>query len=566
MLIADDLEKLLEILPNFVREPLEQHPNRKNLIEVVMDLGRRPEARFPGNPEYLSQRSISWQDLDYCVKKVGNFSGDNRAGIEKTLHRISSMRNREGSIIGLTCRVGRAVFGTISIIRDLLEQGDSILLLGKPGVGKTTAVREIARVLADEMEKRVVIIDTSNEIAGDGDIPHPAIGRARRMQVARPDLQHQVMIEAVENHMPEVIIIDEIGTELEALAARTIAERGVQLVGTAHGNHLESLIKNPTLADLIGGIQYVTLGDDEAKRRGTQKSISERKAAPAFQIAIEIHERKVWIVHSKVEETVDQILQGHQPFVQKRQIQDNGRILIKCYPSQSIEVISTNFLSSQKMSNLTQRKTHFLQHKEVKNKTFGLNKLENRDTSVVLTNIATPIKTSKGSMQAELSLQYLYAHSLSWQQIASVISSLGLPIILTKEIEKADAILALRSQVKQNTKLRKIAKSRQIIIYTIQNSTIPQITRALRKILNINTSSDLNWVELCENKKFHEIQALQEAKLAIETIILNENSIVQLMPRSAYIRKMQHNLVDNYQLRARSFGEEPYRKLRIYSE
>lgn len=330
MLIADDLDKLLEILPNFVKEPLQQHPNRNNLIEVVMDLGRRPEARFPDNPEYLSQRSISWQDLDYCVKKVGNFSGDNRAGIEKTLHRISSLRNREGSVIGLTCRVGRAVFGTISIIRDLLQQGDSILLLGKPGVGKTTAVREMARVLADEMEKRVVIIDTSNEIAGDGDIPHPAIGRARRMQVARPDLQHQVMIEAVENHMPEVIIIDEIGTELEALAARTIAERGVQLVGTAHGNHLESLIKNPTLADLIGGIQYVTLGDDEAKRRGTQKSILERKAEPAFQIAIEIHERNVWIVHNKVKETIDQILQGHQPFVQKRQIQANGRILIKC--------------------------------------------------------------------------------------------------------------------------------------------------------------------------------------------------------------------------------------------
>lgn len=565
MLIADDLEKLLEILPNFVREPLKQHSNRKNLIEVVMDLGRRPEARFPGNPEYLSQRSISWQDLDYCVKKVGNFSGDNRAGIEKTLHRISSMRNREGSIIGLTCRVGRAVFGTISIIRDLLEQGDSILLLGKPGVGKTTAVREIARVLADEMEKRVVIIDTSNEIAGDGDIPHPAIGRARRMQVAQPDLQHQVMIEAVENHMPEVIIIDEIGTELEALAARTIAERGVQLVGTAHGNHLESLIKNPTLADLIGGIQYVTLGDDEAKRRGTQKSILERKAAPAFQIAIEIHDRKVWIVHDKVEQTIDQILQGHQPFVQKRQIQDNGRILIKCYPSHSIEVLSTNFLKPQKMSS-SNHKTHFLYQKEVKNKTSDLNNLENRDTSLLSTTINTPININNQSFPVEASIQYLYAYSLSWQHIASVISSLDLPIILTKEIEKSDAILALRSQVKQNAKLRQIAKSKQLIIYTIQNSTVPQITRALRKILNINTSSDLNWVELCTSKKFYEIQALQEAKLAIETIILSENSIVQLTPRSAYIRKMQHNLVDNYQLRARSFGEEPYRKLRIYPE
>nr|AGH27607.1 hypothetical protein 565 [Neopyropia yezoensis]QFZ66943.1 hypothetical protein PyyePp097 [Neopyropia yezoensis]WKD83438.1 hypothetical protein [Neopyropia yezoensis] len=565
MLIADDLDKLLEILPNFVKEPLQQHPNRNNLIEVVMDLGRRPEARFPDNPEYLSQRSISWQDLDYCVKKVGNFSGDNRAGIEKTLHRISSLRNREGSVIGLTCRVGRAVFGTISIIRDLLQQGDSILLLGKPGVGKTTAVREMARVLADEMEKRVVIIDTSNEIAGDGDIPHPAIGRARRMQVARPDLQHQVMIEAVENHMPEVIIIDEIGTELEALAARTIAERGVQLVGTAHGNHLESLIKNPTLADLIGGIQYVTLGDDEAKRRGTQKSILERKAEPAFQIAIEIHERNVWIVHNKVKETIDQILQGHQPFVQKRQIQANGRILIKCYPSQSIEVLPVNISNARKSIN-AQQAPPVLQYRELRNKSLDLNKSQNRDTSLLSTTFNAPININKQSLQLEIPHQYLYAYSLSWQHITSVISSLDLPIILTKEIEKSDAILALRNQVKQNTKLRQIAKSKQIIIYTIQNSTVPQITRALRKILNIHTSSGLNWVELCKNKNFDEIQALQEAKLAIETIILNESSIVQLTPRSAYIRKMQHNLVDNYQLRARSFGEEPYRKLRIYPE
>ena len=260
MLLADNLNQLLEILPKFVGKPLEKNENREQLIEIVLDIGRRPEARFANDTCYLSYRTIVWQDLDYIIKRLGKFSGDNRAGIEKTLHRISSLRNRQGSVIGLTCRVGRAVFGTISIIRDLLEKEKSILLLGRPGVGKTTAIREIARVLSDDMKKRVIIIDTSNEIAGDGDLPHPSIGRARRMQVLNHQNQHQVMIEAVENHMPEIIIIDEIGTELEAFAARTIAERGVQLVGTAHGNVLENLIKNPTLTDLVGGIQYVTLG------------------------------------------------------------------------------------------------------------------------------------------------------------------------------------------------------------------------------------------------------------------------------------------------------------------
>jgi stage III sporulation protein SpoIIIAA len=258
--ITDDLNQLLEMLPQSLQQRLQLHPQQAQLIEVVMDLGRLPEARFPEQADYLTDIPITRADLEYSIARVGHFSGDNRAGIERTLHRISAIRNRQGEIIGLTCRVGRAVFGTIGMIRDLVESGQSILLLGRPGVGKTTALREMARVLADDFQKRVVIIDTSNEIAGDGDVPHPAIGRARRMQVARPELQHQVMIEAVENHMPQVIVIDEIGTELEALAARTIAERGVQLIGTAHGNRIDNLIKNPTLSDLVGGIQSVTLG------------------------------------------------------------------------------------------------------------------------------------------------------------------------------------------------------------------------------------------------------------------------------------------------------------------
>ncbi len=313
MSIKDELQKLLDILPQEIRQVLEQHPNLDNLIEVVMDLGRRPEARFPLAAEYLSETPVSTEQLNDCIQRVGEFGGDNRAGIAQTLHRISAIRNRTGKIIGLTCRVGRAVKGTIGMIRDLVETGQSILMLGRPGVGKTTALREIARVLADELNKRVVIIDTSNEIAGDGDIPHPAIGRARRMQVARPELQHQVMIEAVENHMPEVIVIDEIGTELEALAARTIAERGVQLVGTAHGNSIENLIKNPTLSDLVGGIQSVTLGDEEARRRRSQKSVLERKAPPTFEIAVVMLERQHWVVHESVADTVDTLLRGNKP-------------------------------------------------------------------------------------------------------------------------------------------------------------------------------------------------------------------------------------------------------------
>ena len=288
MTTNEDLDKLLDSLPFFIKDYVNHHVQKEKIIEIVMDLGRRPEVRFATGPKYLSQKFISWQDIEYTTKRISKFSNDNRAGIERTLHRISCIRNRQFLITGLTCRIGRAIFGTISLARDLLESGQSILILGKPGVGKTTIIREIARVFSDEMGKRVIIVDTSNEIAGDSDIPHPGIGRARRMQVSQTNLQHQVMIEAVENHMPQVIIIDEIGTELEALAARTIAEKGVQLIGTTHGHCLENLIKNPPLTDLIGGIQYVTLSDDEAKRRKTQKSILERKAYPAFQIAIAV--------------------------------------------------------------------------------------------------------------------------------------------------------------------------------------------------------------------------------------------------------------------------------------
>ena len=324
--IADDLDVLFSALPATIRESLVKQTSSDELIEIILDLGRLPEARYLNSEAFLSDQEVTAADIDHVVSRIGSFSGDNRAGITRTLHRISAIRNREGQIIGLTCRVGRAVFGTVKIIQNLIETGKSVLLLGPPGIGKTTMLREAARVLADDSKKRVIVVDTSNEIAGDGDIPHWAIGHARRMQVPEPTMQHAVMIEAVENHMPQVIIIDEIGTKLEAEAARTIAERGVQLVGTAHGENLENLMMNPTLSDLVGGIQSVTLSDEEARRRGTQKSILERKAPPTFHILVEIQERYKVAVHPDVSAAVDAVLQGKPCDCEIRWLDENGEM------------------------------------------------------------------------------------------------------------------------------------------------------------------------------------------------------------------------------------------------
>lgn len=601
--VIDDLSSLFEILPPQLRQILKQHSEQAKLVEIILDLGRRPEARFPGRSEYLSEEPITHEDLNYCVERVGLFSGDNRAGIERTLHRISALRNRAGTIIGLTCRVGRAIFGTIGMIRDLVETGQSILMLGRPGVGKTTALREIARVLADELDKRVVIIDTSNEIAGDGDIPHIAIGRARRMQVARPELQHQVMIEAVENHMPEVIVIDEIGTELEALASRTIAERGVQLIGTAHGNQLENLIKNPTLSDLVGGIQSVTLGDDEARRRSTQKTVLERKAPPTFDIAVEMLEQQRWVIHESVAQSVDMLLRGKRPTPQVRSLSDSGKVQIThelsdaptaAPPTAMPGASEIGWRSSGKMmpvplSPATPRSRPGVSSlpREARGPRSSRSASPDRQTFAEMLDDsfsrmgwealqdepaatdydAEAVNTSQLWDQGEGTPLHVYPYAVSRHQIEQVVHSMQWPIVLTKDLGTADVILALRSHLKSHSKLPTMARNHEVPIHTIKSNTLPQIVRALQRLLNMEEPGmpeDLDLTLLAAKGNDNELEALEEARLAVEQIVLAKGQPVELLPRSPKVRKIQHELVEHYRLKSVSFGNEPNRRLRIY--
>ncbi len=615
--VTDDLPQLLAILPETIREVLSAHPHRDQLIEIILDLGRQPEARFSNTVEYLSETPVSKADLQHCIDRVGHFGGDNRAGLEKTLHRISAIRNRAGEVIGLTCRVGRAVFGTIAMIRDLVETGGSILMLGRPGVGKTTALREIARVLADDLMKRVVIIDTSNEIAGDGDIPHPAIGRARRMQVARPEQQHQVMIEAVENHMPEVIVIDEIGTELEALAARTIAERGVQLVGTAHGNRLENLIKNPTLSDLVGGIQSVTLGDDEARRRGSQKSVLERKAPPTFDIAVEMHERQRWVVHENVSDTVDFLLRGRVPGQQVREIgADNQLIVTNEMPSpsgsqsglvapamrsdrrgqlRSGSLRPANAPSGWRSSGKMQPLGSDSFGKRASRPSLIVDEQQRMQALLNDTLVQMPLPPQRmaqivrpefepeleSGFESEFEPAFdpayegdnsdytrVYAYGISRQQLDHVVRTLELPVSFTKDLGTADAVLALRSHIKNHSKLKQVAQARQIPVYTVKSNSIPQITRSLRRVLDLEDDGEtveaINLELFARSGADDELEALEEARLAVEQIVIPKSQPVELLPRSPKVRKMQHELAEHYRLKSMSFGDEPNRRLRIY--
>jgi len=501
--ITDDMESFLSVLPRNVRLQLTAMEDIGDLLEVILDLGRPSELRFSNHRVEMSPEKITAKDIKYVTNRIGEFGDDNRAGIEHTLHRISAIRNKRSEIIGLTCRVGRAVYGTMKIIEDLIKSGQSILLLGKPGVGKTTMLREVARFLAEEANKRVVIVDTSNEIAGDGDIPHPAIGNARRMHVITPSLQHGVMIEAVENHMPEVIIIDEMGTELEAAAARTIAERGVQLIATAHGNTLDNLILNPTLSDLIGGIQTVTLGDDEARRRRTRKSVLERKSIPTFPLVVEIQNWDQVSIHQNVGKVVDMILRGQSYLPEKRWLDTNGTFKATDVDNPEIESNQTNVEVNRPITNTSYGKS-------TKILPFGINR----------------------------------------GKIIQLIESNQMPIDLVDDLDRAELVVTTKQFFRTMPKLLKKAEdSGKSILVLKRNSTV-QIREFLNDLSGQN--SNIQHIEV----------AIQEASLAAEQIEAGEDRVV-LNPQTSYVRKLQHQIAEDLRLASFSVGKEPKRRVTI---
>jgi stage III sporulation protein SpoIIIAA len=528
----EGLLQFLEILPPVIREKLDHHPDLRNLVEVVMDYGRPAEARFMRSVERWPGTIISEHDIEFTVKAIGEFGGDNRAGIERTLHRISAIRNRHERVIGLTCRVGRALEGTIDIIDDIVRSGRSILILGQPGVGKTTKLREVARVLADEVNKRVVIVDTSNEIGGDGDVPHPAIGSSRRMQVPSPALQHNVMIEAVENHMPEVIVIDEIGNESEAQAARTIAERGVQLIATAHGQSLENLMLNPALCDLIGGIQAVTLSDDEAKRRGSQKTVLERKAPPTFDVVIELLDFDRLAVHHNVMKTVDLMLRGIAPRPELRVRTDTG----------SVEVVQREFSPeidepgfNERFPSLSKRQKTELPEES------GMKRRSGSQESAKEPTVRE--ETVKKSIR-------IFPYGIARTRLERAIRERRVSALITNDIYNADAVIAIRTvQQAKPGKLKDLNKNVQIV--TVKSNTFSQIAGALDDVMRHATGQDSGLDA-----------ALEEVVDAVKQV-LQSNKPIELSPRDARLRKHQHQYVESQRLASEAVGQEPERRLRI---
>ena len=537
--ITDDLNALLAVLPANIIGALEKANNSDNLLEIVLDLGRKPMARFVDQELQLADRDVERAEIDHVVSRISEFDADNRAGLERTLHRISAIRNRHGIIVGLTCRVGRAVYGTIEIIQDLVESGKSILLLGKPGIGKTTMLRESARILAET--KRVVIVDTSNEIGGDGDVPHPAVGKARRMQVAAPSLQHEVMIEAVENHNPEVVIIDEIGRELEAMAARTIAERGVQLVATAHGRTLENLLLNPTLSDLIGGIESVTLSDEEARRRGTQKTVLERRSPPTFDMLVELQERDKLAVHQDVAAAVDTLVRGYplQPEIRWRDA--NNEVHIEKAPAAAAHGLAQGT-----------RRT-YSNNGEQNN-----NEAKRASESRYLRNASTPTLNYEQavdlSQRKPVKKVSIYPYGVARNRLQQAAHRLGVPALIARDITEADIVMTLRTYYRSRQQPITEAEARGVPIYVLRANTINQMEQSLAEIFNLSDGGDQNFNEVT-NQTESAIQA-----------VLNGQRWVDLPPATSSIRRIQHEMARQAQLGSHSYGKDPNRRVRIFRE
>ncbi|KAM2647876.1 hypothetical protein TB1_001069 [Malus domestica] len=555
---ASELGMLLELLPLRMRSELYRHEEIGELVEVVMDLGRSPIARFPSGDWVMSEKPVNHEDLRHAVSKVSEFSDDNRSGINNSLHRISAIRNRKMQIIGLTCRVGRAVSGSAEIIRDLVEGGGSILVIGPPGVGKTTLIREIARMLADDHMKRVVIVDTSNEIGGDGDVPHAGIGRARRMQVPNVNMQHNVMIEAVENHMPETIIIDEIGTELEALAASTIAQRGVQLVGTAHGMTIDNVMKNPSLQILVGGIESVTLGDEEARRRKVQKTILERRGPPTFTCAVEIISKTELRVHHRLDATVDAILAGKSPLFEIRHVDADA--------SGSRKSISIPEKSYLQVSDFTAKKN--IDAADIESDNEDLDHSPTRSKKL----------SSKRSVKKRSLPVCVYAYKILEADLLQVAKVMGLEdeLEVTDDIGTADVIIASSCEMKQSPWIRSVTKFHDLPVFVMKSNTMAQMVKAVRMILEmesvgslrkqlVNSSFDIEIEDDAPKRKpsLEEIDALEEVRLAIEYIVIPGGEPVELLPRRTEIIARQLELVESYQLAAENSGTEMNPRLQI---